>query len=285
MNPMIKNVSLSIVLFMIIFLVDSCSKECFFEYEDEGKEQVEYVDDFKYNYIGKSKEYSDFYNLSLMRSNCIDNDSISEVVIDKLFDEYKKAYNKLIDAFPEYLELSTNEIITLKDNYYEKQQIMYLKRTKGSNPEDIANTRAYKSMHQSNTLPDGITCPNGEIDRYVCGSITIHLYADPGYALSLALDIAEGNPYDSTDNHEVGGYRFSDSSILLIDVYATQNTMHGVSWNFGSFSPKYFFHIHPHYESLPSSLDSNDEQMKTDVISAGCSGFRIYNLNGNHKNY
>lgn len=274
----LKMIDAMAVSIMVALFTASCSNDDFFGFDEQPKEIYEL------NYILHSQEYLDYVSSfnrlsaiivnqsdSVYHGNCIDN---------AIIQEYKYSYSKLVNTYPEYANITINNKIELLNHCY-MDSYCKVKRTKGGSPESSQNTTAWKSLNLPR--PNNIT----KVDErnYICESVTLTIYDNPTTAIAYAILFAVGDPDDPDDNHEFGGYVFDNSSILMCDVYATSDSMNLVHWPFGSNAPQFVFHVHPVFDALSDQLDSADEAMKSAINTDGCSGFRIYNLNSQYKDY
>lgn len=142
-------------------------------------------------------------------------------------------------------------------------------------------TTAWKALN--NPKPTNIT----KVDEryYTCGSVVLTIYDNTTAAVSNAILIAMGDPENPDDSHELGGYVFDDSSILMADVYASANSMCLIHRPFGNNALQYVFHVHPVFSALSDQLDSTDAAAKSAISADGCSVFCIYNLTSQCNQY
>ena len=266
------------VCFIVALFATSCSNDDFF-----GFEEVTH-DTYEHNYILHSSDYADyisaFNRLSAIISNQADSSCYVNIMDNTIMKDYIYSYRKLVLTYPEYCHISILDKIKLL-NLYNKDAHSKLIRTKSGSPENIQYTTAWKALN--NPKPTNIT----KVDEryYTCGSVVLTIYDNTTDAVNNAILIAMGDPADPDDNHELGGYVFDNSSILMADVYASANSMCLIHWPFGNNAPQYVFHVHPVFSALPDQLDSTDAAAKSAISADGCSVFRIYNLYSQYKDY
>lgn len=221
-----------------------------------------------------------FNSLSAVIANQADSGRYVNSINDSIMNDYIYSYKKLVSTFPEYCNISLDEKIRLLNQYNEEAH-KKINRIKSDSPENIRYLTAWKALNDPK--PSKIT----KIDEryYTYESVVLTIYANTNDAVRNAILIAMGDPQDPYDNHELGGYVFDNSSILMTDVYATDVSMKLVHWPFGNNAPQFVFHVHPVFTALSSQLDSVDAAAKTAISAHGCLGFRIYNLNYQYIDY